>query len=123
MSEAERRVLVCGGRTYENWNHVVDVLDTLEISVVIHGAATGADTLAGRYAEEAGIPVEAYPADWHPKDSNGRPGPLDRGAGHRRNRQMLVEGRPELVVAFPGGPGTANMVKRAREAGVEVLLA
>jgi hypothetical protein len=34
---------------------------------------------------------------------------------------MLEEGKPDLVVAFPGGTGTANMVKQARAAGVEVL--
>jgi hypothetical protein len=34
---------------------------------------------------------------------------------------MLAEGEPDLVVAFPGGRGIANMVKQARAAGVEVL--
>jgi predicted Rossmann-fold nucleotide-binding protein len=38
-----------------------------------------------------------------------------------RNRQMLTEGRPDLVVAFPGGKGTANMVALARKAGVEIV--
>ena len=38
-----------------------------------------------------------------------------------RNREMLERGRPDLVIAFPGGPGTANMVKLAREAGIEVI--
>jgi hypothetical protein len=33
---------------------------------------------------------------------------------------MLAEGAPGLVVAFPGGKGTANMVRLSREAGVEV---
>jgi hypothetical protein len=34
---------------------------------------------------------------------------------------MLDDGKPELVVAFPGGRGTADMMRRAREAGVEVI--
>jgi hypothetical protein len=34
---------------------------------------------------------------------------------------MLMEGKPDLVVAFPGGRGTANMIEQARKAGVEVL--
>jgi hypothetical protein len=33
---------------------------------------------------------------------------------------MLAEGKPEMVLAFPGGRGTANMVKQARSAGVSV---
>jgi hypothetical protein len=38
-----------------------------------------------------------------------------------RNQQMLDEGRPTLVVAFPGGRGTADMMRRARVAGIEVI--
>ena len=44
-----------------------------------------------------------------------------RAAGPIRNQQMLDEGRPTLVVAFPDGRGTADMVRRARSAGVEVI--
>jgi hypothetical protein len=33
---------------------------------------------------------------------------------------MLLEGKPDLVVAFPGGKGTADMVRRARKANVPV---
>ena len=71
----------------------------------------GADTLAGEYARDRGIPCRSFPADWR---RHGRP------AGFIRNRQMLDEGKPELVVAFPGGPGTRNMVKTALERGFPV---
>lgn len=57
-------------------------------------------------------PVRAFPADWH------RDG---KAAGPIRNRRMLLEGMPDLVVAFPGGRGTADMVRRARAAGIEVV--
>jgi hypothetical protein len=53
-----------------------------------------------------------YPADWAKHG---------RAASPIRNQQMLDEGRPNLVVAFPGGRGTADMVRRARSAGVEVI--
>jgi hypothetical protein len=43
---------------------------------------------------------------------------LGRSAGPIRNQAMLDEGRPDLVVAFPGHHGTADMVRRARAAGV-----
>lgn len=42
-------------------------------------------------------------------------------AGSLRNQQMLDEGQPALVVAFPGGTGTENMKRIARSAGVRVL--
>jgi len=109
------RVLVCGGRTSDDWERlagVLDGLDPMKVSVVIHGAAPGADTLAGRWAELRRVPVEAFPADW---EKHGR------AAGPIRNAPMLAEGKPDLVVAFPGGRGTANMCKQARTAGVEVV--
>jgi len=46
---------------------------------------------------------------------------LGRKAGPIRNQEMLDQGRPNMVVAFPGGRGTADMVRRARGAGVEVI--
>ena len=45
----------------------------------------------------------------------------DANAGPRRNARMLAEGKPDLVVAFPGGRGTADMVSKARAAKVEVM--
>ena len=111
------RVLVCGGRDYRDVVTVGAVLGGIHrsggIDVIIEGGATGADDLARRYAEWQGIQLETYPADWS----------LGKAAGPIRNRQMIEEGRPDLVVAFPGGAGTPNMVKQARRAGVEVLIA
>ena len=54
---------------------------------------------------------EVYPANWEE---------FGKRAGLIRNARMLTEGKPERVLAFPGGRGTADMVSRAREAGVEV---
>ena len=45
---------------------------------------------------------------------------LGKKAGPLRNQRMLEEGKPELVVAFPGGGGTKDMVRRAVKAGVSV---
>jgi hypothetical protein len=108
--------LVCGGRTYEDkvtLNKVLeDILRHLEIDAIIHGAARGADHNAGIWAWEMGIPIEAYPAEW---DKYGK------RAGFIRNEKMLVEGHPDLVVAFPGGNGTAHMVSLAKKAGVEII--
>lgn len=108
------RLLVCGGRDFTDRDWLYSVLDDIKPAVVIHGAAPGADTLAGDWAKERGVPVEAYPADW---DKHGR------AAGPIRNSRMLREGKPDLVLAFPGGRGTANMVKQAGQAGVGVMKA
>jgi hypothetical protein len=101
------KVLVCGGRDYANFAFMCDVLDPIReggISRIIHGGARGADSLAGRYAAMHGIEVEVYPADW---EKHGK------SAGPKRNAEMLAQSKPHLVVAFPGGKGTADMVKRA----------
>ena len=110
---AEGRVLVCGGRDYADWGTLDSVLDLVNPAVVIHGAARGADSLAGRWAREMhGVTEEAFPADW---DKHGK------SAGPIRNQRMLDDGKPDMVVAFPGGAGTADMVRRSRAAGILVL--
>ena len=81
------------------------------ISCLVHGAAHGADTLAGEWAKIRGVPVEVYPAEWTT---------FGRAAGPIRNKRMLVQGKPDSVVAFPGGLGTAGMVRLATQAGVPV---
>lgn len=119
---AATRALVCGGRDWHERDVTFAILDRVHqqynITTVIHGAANGADTLADQWARSRGIPVEPYPADWQPASLNGR---LDRGAGYARNQRMLQEGRPDIVVAMPGGRGTKDMMRRARQAGVSVL--
>lgn len=109
------RILVCGGRDYKNWEKVHSVLDDLRstesnIIEIIHGDAKGADSWANDWAIKNYQPRHVYPAQW---DIYGKP------AGVIRNRAML-SCNPELVIAFPGGKGTANMVKIAKEAGIEV---
>jgi hypothetical protein len=34
---------------------------------------------------------------------------------------MLDEGKPDLVIGFPGGTGTADMLSRAEIAGVKII--
>lgn len=40
---------------------------------------------------------------------------------HHHAAQGRAVARPDLVVAFPGGRGTADMVRRATAAGIEVI--
>lgn len=122
------RILVCGGRYYNDYKKVCEVLGDLcnkhsthynpsdnwlpSDIVIIHGGATGADALADSFAITHWCQLREFHADWklHGK-----------AAGPLRNQRMLDEGKPDLVVAFPGGDGTADMVRRARLAGVKVI--
>jgi predicted Rossmann-fold nucleotide-binding protein len=112
-----RRVLVCGGRDYDDREQLYAALDKLHakhrFSIVIAGGAKGADTLARDWAKLREVPVKVYVAAWE------RFGPK---AGPIRNQRMLEKGKPDLVIAFPGGHGTADMVEKARQAGVEILV-
>lgn len=109
------RVLVCGGREYKDKERVYLELDTLDSHfgplLIISGVARGADSFGIDWGEERGYEVLKFPADWHT---------YGRAAGHIRNQQMLQTALPDLVLAFPGGTGTADMVRRALKAGVEV---
>ncbi len=111
------RVLVCGGRYYQDRGRVNAVLDKLHaegdgIEVIIQGGARGADSIASDWADSHSVRNLQYDADW---ESNGT------FAGPMRNKQMLVEGQPTLVIAFPGGKGTRNMMFQARDRGVKVI--
>jgi hypothetical protein len=106
------KILVCGGRDYFDAERIDRILDLVMPSFVIHGCARGADALAANWAVKRGVPHQCYKADWH---THGK------GAGHIRNRQMLLEGKPQMVIAFPGGSGTADMVGRSMQRGVPVV--
>ncbi len=114
------RVIVCGGRDYQDREAVFIALDKLHakngITCVIHGACkTGADRWADEWARDRFVEVERYEADWVR---------LGTYAGPCRNQEM-ADSHPDGAVVFPGGKGTADMVRRAEEpqpigAGVKV---
>jgi hypothetical protein len=105
------KVLVCGGRDYSCEQEVEDQLFKLSPQLVITGGAHGADALAARWAERNGIALMVFRANWNI---------FGKAAGPIRNGWMLIYGIPDLVVAFPGGVGTADMVNQARKAGIEI---
>lgn len=112
-----KRVLICGGRNFDDLSVMSAVMmgfwrEHGYPAAVIHGDAAGADRCAGQWAERHGVKVEPYPADW---ERHGR------AAGPIRNQQMLDEAKPDIVIAFPGGRGTTDMVRRAEAAGIEIL--
>lgn len=107
------RVCVTGGRKFKDVDRLCGVLDAVKrISVIIHGNAKGADSIAGMYAEMNGIPVITFNADW-----NGE----GLAAGPIRNQRMLTEGKPDLLVAMDGGTGTADCISRAKTLGIPIV--
>lgn len=112
------RVIVCGGRDFNDWTAAHRELDKIHaetpITFLFHGNARGADTIAdvwGRSQPRNCVRVFPVPAEWK------RDG---KAAGPLRNKRMLGNGI-DLVIAFPGGAGTADMIKQSIKAGVKVV--
>lgn len=119
------KLLVCGGRDFSDQILLFKTLDSLPRPIlVIEGGQRkfdpilkrtigGADFWAMCWAQARGIEYVTENAEWRR---------LGRAAGAARNALMLKKYKPNLVVAFPGGRGTANMVRLATEAGVRVMM-
>lgn len=112
------RLLVCGGRDFADEASFAYCIYWFEvlygpISMIIEGRAKGADTIARKWSNIfLEQDSEGYPADWEG---------LGKAAGPIRNQQMLDEGKPDYVLAMPGGKGTQDMIERAVKAGIKVL--
>lgn len=113
------RVLVCGDRHYTDEARVHEALSALDridgIDVIIEGCASGADSFGASWARQAGKPLRHFPPEWSK---------YGRAAGPKRNHDMLVEGRPDLILAFHDNlaesRGTADMVRQARRVHLPV---
>lgn len=127
-----KRVLVCGGRDFHDREFMFDQLCKISkargpFECVIHGAAKGADHEARIWATMNKVPHLPFPAAWQDINAPGADvhegpyGPYNANAGHDRNQRMIDEGKPDAVIAFPGGGGTADMVRRAYIAKIEVI--
>jgi hypothetical protein len=106
-------VLVCGGRDYSDYPEVSRALRREKPDRVVTGdCPTGADRLALLWCQmHPGVEYQGYPADWKN---------FQRAAGPMRNAQMLAAEEIDLVLAFPGGRGTADMVRKAKAKGIPV---
>jgi hypothetical protein len=110
------RVLVCGGRHYDNVDAVQHQLIgfhwRIPITVIIHGGVSGAGAIAEAWARRNRVAVVRYPPNWEC---------LGKRAEKLRNDFMLADSRPDFVIAFPGGRNTADLVAKASAAGLPVL--
>lgn len=112
------KILVCGARDYKNRNKIKDFLEVLpKDTIIIHGGCYGADNLAGEVAKELNLKVEVFNAEWSV---------YGKAAGPKRNQKMIEE-KPDLVIAFhddiENSKGTKDMVTRAKENNVKVIVA
>ena len=110
-------VIITGGRDYKNRRELRSVLDRLhkerKFTYLGHGDAQGADHMAHSWAKTAGVQPVAMEALWSFYPAN--------KAGTIRNKSMYDFKAPDLIVAFSGGVGTANMMRVGKDGGTEVI--
>lgn len=121
MTRAPYYILVCGGRNFTDYDFLKETLHDCLLTVrdhfpeqrmvIVQGDGPGADKMAGLWAGTFNVPCFKIPGEW---DLWGK------GAGFMRNQQMLDWVPVDRVIAFAGGPGTADMVKRAQAKGIPV---
>ncbi len=108
------RTIICGGRNYiltpEDYGRLETLRDKIPISEVVSGGAKGADICGREWAEGLGIPVREFFAQWKI---------YGRSAGPIRNTVMARYA--QACIAFPGGKGTEDMVRKAKAAGLLIL--
>lgn len=110
------RIVVGGGRYLKDRQMVWRVLDYLHqqdpVTMLAHGGCSGADFLAELWAKQHQVPSKSYLPDWQGKG---------KAAGPIRNGEMLRQEMPNLVVAFPGGSGTRNLLLQAESLSLRTL--
>lgn len=107
-------VLVCGSRKFNDQNLVNKVLNSLPVKItrLVNGASKGVDKLSSLWAKQNNIELKEYPANWS----------LGKKAGPLRNSKMISSEKIDLVIAFPGANGTANMILQSTKASIDVLI-
>lgn len=117
------KVLVTGSRYYNDVSTVWRILDSTNsivggISLLIDGASDdvtgpyiGADYWSHQWACAHNIPTSRYHAQWKIQG---------KAAGPIRNKRMLDEAKPEILVAFPGNNGTRNMIELCQKAKINI---
>jgi ABC-type Fe3+-hydroxamate transport system substrate-binding protein len=110
------RAIVCGGRDYHDGPRFLAEMNRLhselKFTCIIEGGALGVDLYACNWAKMQSVPHEQYKADW---------ATLKKSAGAIRNLEMILKGKPEVVIAFPGGMGTRDMVQKASDYFIKVI--
>lgn len=126
------RTIIAGSRSIKDYDLLVEAVEEsgFNITTVLSGQAYyGVDKLGERWADDNGIPLELYPADWsdltHPDavivtSKWGKP--YDAIAGHRRNETM-AQNAEALVLLWDGkSSGSKDMLKRAEAHGLKIYI-
>lgn len=110
-----KKIIIAGGRDFSDYTLLKRKCDELILSAheveIVSGAARGADILGERYANENGIAIKRFPANWNLHG---------KAAGHIRNQEMAEYA--DCLIAFWDGKskGTSSMIKYAKDKNLDV---
>lgn len=123
-------IQITGGREYTDGSAIYNTMKPYiekygaKNVLIRHGGARGADSLSHFQARRLGVPddhIQARKPEYY-----GYSWDLDKegnAAGNLRNIAMLEEEpKPDIVLAFPGGKGTANMIEFAKERQILIVI-
>lgn len=107
------RIIIAGGRDFNDYNLLKEKVDNIISDkrkthqiYIVSGKARGADSLGEKYANENGLNIMEFPADW---DKHGK------SAGYKRNLEM-AENADALIAFWDGDSrGTKHMINIAKE--------
>jgi hypothetical protein len=131
-----KKVIICGSRHVEDASLLEAAINAsgFEISEIISGGAKGIDTLAKEYAEKNKIKFTEFPAEWRNFDLpdakieerknpwNGKMEKFVKNAGPIRNEKMAKYGQACIAIPMNDGPGTNDMIKRAKSHSLELYI-
>lgn len=139
-----RSAIICGGRNFSEIDYpglrkfLVKFLESQNVVEEICGMAIGADMFGMEIAEHMGLKVNKFYADWSMTMPEFKDDPVSFGynysgeqtrqynklAGINRNKRMAnyAKNNRGICIALPGGRGTQDMIKQAKENDIPVYI-
>ena len=126
------KLIIAGGRKFKDRKLILNVVseiivtNSLTITEIVSGGASGIDSFGEEWANMRGIPVKLFPAKWKNLSlepcavKSGQYGPYNALAGHNRNKEMAAYGEGLLLIWDGKSSGSANMKKLAQEYGLPI---
>ena len=104
-----KKIIIAGCRDFTDYAFFKEQLSYCvfpEHFEIVHGVASGVDTMADYWATSRNIPVKKFPANW--KKYGNSAGPI-------RNREMAQYGDQLIAFWDNMSPGTANMIAEIKK--------
>ncbi len=104
---------VVGSRSFTDYSFMCGILKWYDIEMIVSGGATGADSLAIKYAVEHNLPYKEFLPDWNL---------YGKRAGYLRN-ELIIHNSDEVIAFWDGkSKGTKHSIDIAESLGKPIHL-